>query len=119
MLNPRKQVLEQLETVCRTVKMTRPEGDVVLPLITYAMVTDVNIGPFEDRIEFQVDCYTDDFADCLALARNADSVMTGLGYHRTYVTPDSQVRRSESLFQITMSYAARVDMLHSRITGGF
>lgn len=119
MINARKQIFEALQELTENVKLTRPEGDVTFPLITYAEITNVNVSPREDRIEYQVDAYHNTFADCLALSQDIDDVMTGLGWHRTYETPDTQTRRAKDFYQKTLNYAARVDTLWHNITGGY
>lgn len=119
MINPRKQIFEALQEITENVKLTRPEGDVTFPLITYAEITNASISPREDRIEYQIDAYASSFGECLALSQDIDDTMTGMGWHRTYVTPDTQTRRGKDFYQKTMNYAARVDTLWHNITGGY
>lgn len=119
MINPRKQISDALLTIIDNVKMTRPEGDVVFPLITYGEVTNVSVNKREDRIEYQIDGYTNTFEECLALSQQIDEVMTSLGWHRTYITPDPQTRRGKDFYQKSMNYVARVDTLFKNITGGY
>lgn len=120
MINCRGQIYEALKEITENVKLTRPEGDSTFPLITYSEVTNVSINARTDRIEYQIDAYSNTFGECLALSQDIDDTMTGMGWHRTYVTPDEQTRRGKDLYKKTMSYAARVDTLwHNIILGGY
>ena len=119
MINVRKQVSDALLGIIENVKLTRPEGDTTFPLITYAEISNVNVSTRIDRIEYQIDGYTSTFEECLALSQQIDEVMTGLGWHRTYVTPDTQARRAKDFYQKSMNYTARVDTLWNDITGGY
>ena len=119
MISNRKQILEALLTVCENVKTERPEGKLTLPLITYGEVTNVNAERYIDRIEYQIDAYTSSFPEMVQITRGIDDVMTNMGWHRTYVTPDASARVGAGLYQKAMSYAARVDIRYNDIIGGF
>ena len=119
MVNNRVQIAEALETITDNVKMCRPEGDVVFPLITYAEITNVNVGIRQDRIEYQIDGHTNTFPEILGLMARIDEVMTGMGWHRTYITPDTQARQDKDFYKKSANYTARIDTLRNVITGGF
>ena len=119
MIDARIQVKELLETVCSNVKAIYPEGDVVLPIVTYAEVTNVNIGKWQDRIEYQIDVRDGTFSSCLELVQSVDGVMTGAGWNRTYESPDSNTREGKDLYHKVLNYSAVVDTYHNNILGGF
>lgn len=119
MVNPRKQIKSMLEETGATVKMTRPVGDIVLPLLVYSEITNVNVGMRQDRLEYQIDAYSDTFEDCLNLAQEADVIMTKAGWHRTYKTSDEKAKVKTGLYKIALSYTARVDTLKNEILTAF
>ena len=119
MVNNRIQIAEALETITENVKMTRPEGDVSFPLITYAEITNVNVGIRQDRIEYQIDGHTNTLPELLVLMAQIDEVMTDMGWHRTYITPDTQARQSKDFYRKSANYTARIDTLTNTITGGY
>ena len=119
MINVRNQIREALLEITENVRMTRPEGEQVFPLITMAEITNVNVNMREDRIEYQIDAYHNTFEDVIDLMQKIDNTMTELGWHRTYVTPDSQTRRGTDFYQKSMNYVARIDTYFMDITGGY
>lgn len=119
MINIRKQIYSMLSDTGVEVKMTQPSGDIILPLIVYAEITNVNISMRQDRLEYQVDVYHDRFDDCLLLAQHVDYIMTRAGWHRTYKTPDTNAKVKTGLYKIALSYTARVDTLKNEILTAF
>ena len=119
MIDCRRQIADALLTVCDNVKGSRPEGRVVLPLITYAEVTNVNTSRYEDRIEYQVDVYTNNFEQLIQTVKSVSETLEGMGWHRTYVTPDSQARVETGLYKKSLNFTARVDTRINNILGGF
>lgn len=118
MISNRVQILDALSTVCENIKMERPEGALTLPLITYGEVTNVRFSKYIDRIEYQIDAYSDTFLGVVQLTREIDEVMKNMGWERTYVTPDGRARVGNGLYQKAMSYVAKVDIRYNDILGG-
>lgn len=119
MIDVRNQIRRGLLTITPNVKMTRPEGDVTFPLITYAEITNVNVGKWEDRIEYQIDGHESTLEKLIDLMQEIDKVMTELGWHRTYITPDTQTRQGKDFYKKSTTYTARIDTYHKNITGGY
>ena len=119
MIDARVQIKGILETVCSNVKMSYPEGDVTLPIVTYSEVTNTNIGKWEDRIEFQVDVRDSTFSQLMTLMLAVDDAMRAAGWNRTYVSPDTAAREGKDLYHKALNYQANVDTYHTNILGGF
>ena len=120
MIDARVQVKEILDSVCDNVKMVYPEGDVELPLITYGQITNVRVGKWQERIEFQVDIYAGTFADCMDLYEDVDEAIADAGFVRTYESADSLARVSADLYKKTLNYFAVVNTHENNIlTGGY
>lgn len=119
MISNRVQIKDALLTICNNVKTERPEGELTLPLITYGEVTNVHVGQYEDRIEYQIDAHASSFPEIIQLTQQIDSVMADMGWTRTYVTPDSNARVGVGLYHKSMSYVARIDVRYNDIIGGF
>ena len=119
MKNVRNQIKDALLTITPNVRMMRPEGDVVFPLITYGEITNVSINRIEDRIEYQIDGHTGTFEGIVELMSQIDEVMTDLGWHRNYITPDTQARQGKDFFKKSANYVARIDTRNNNITGGY
>lgn len=109
MVNVRDQVLAGLQTITPNVKTSYPEGNSVFPLLTYAEITNVCVRPGHERIEFQVDAWTRSFNTCLELVDAVNSVMEGIGFRRTYVSPDSVARAGNDLYHKAMNYVGHVN----------
>lgn len=118
MISCRTQIKDALLTICDNVKMERPEGKLTLPLLTYAEITNAMIDKRQARIDFQVDIYESTFAGLIQMTRAVDDVMTGLGWFRTYVTPDANARVGAGLYHKATNYTARIDTLRLDIIGG-
>ena len=101
------------------VKMGRPEGRVVLPLVTYEQVTNVSLGKWQERIEYQVDVFDSTFAKCLQYVFLIDDALTELGYVRTYESPDTVAREEADLYHKVLNYYALVDTHNMNILGGY
>ena len=124
MVNNRVQFKETLEAVLGEnftgqVKMGRPEGRVVLPLVTYEQVTNVSYAKWQERIEYQVDVFDSTFATCLQYVLAIDDALTELGYVRTYESPDTTSREETDLYHKVLNYYALVDTHNMNILGGY
>jgi len=106
MINNRLQIKTALETLKIPVKMAAPEGKQSLPFITYAEITNVNVSKWVDRNEYQIDIYTNDFTELLDYSDEIDKIMFGIGYSRTYITPDTQARVETNLYHKSINYVA-------------
>lgn len=109
MINARRQVADALLTVCENVKMSRPEGDVELPLICYAETYNNPINIAYDRIKWRVAVYAGTFAELVRLTAAADNVMSEvLGWTRTGKSSDESSRIGTDLYLCKLDYSGIV-----------
>ena len=110
MINAREQVADALEQVCANVKMSRPEGNVELPLICYACTGDLDVNVAYARVQWRVAVYHMSFAELVDLVHQVDAVMNGeLGYTRTYETPDYDAKLGTDFYLKRLDYSALVN----------
>ena len=121
MIDARVQVKEALEEGFENVpvKMAYPEGDVIFPIVTYAEVTNAHVSKWRDVMDYQIDYHASTFSDCVELMQKGDAIMTGLGFTRTYVTPDANTREGADHYHKATNYTAQADThLGNILTGG-
>lgn len=115
MTNARVFIKDLLETLGVTVRQTKPEGKVELPLITYAEITNINIELWHDRFSYQFDVYANTFEEAVDLIHKVDDAVTALGFNRDYVSPDTQARVDTDLYHKAASYTADINTLTGNI----
>ena len=108
-------VQNTLKAVHSNVLRVFPEKPTTLPLITFAEITNVHQSKWRDEVTFQVDVYAPTFAEMYDLALECDEAMQGIGFYRTYASPDTSARQEENLFKKAMSYEAIIDTYHNNI----
>lgn len=111
----REQVVDALETTGYLVTGDYPAGLVTLPRIIYFLVTNTYLTESTDRIRFQIDCYASSFEECIDMVYAVNDVMTGLNFHRTYESPDSEARQDIGLYKKTLSYTVTADLIFKRL----
>lgn len=110
MINAREQVKDALKTVCNNVKMSRPEGEVNLPLVVYAEMSNVPVNKAYTRLKWRVAIYCNTFSELVDLVERVDNVMSStLGYTRTSKTSDDEARVGTDLYLCRLDYAGLVD----------
>ena len=110
MINARQQVKTALLTVCNNVKMSRPAGDIDLPLIVYAQVGNTPISMAYVRLKWRISVYCSNFSDLVDLCDDVDEVMSGqLGFTRTGKTGDDVARVETDLYTCRLDYAGLVN----------
>ncbi len=109
MLNVRVFIKELLDQLGYRVRQARPEGDIILPLIVYAETDNVNVGLWHDRLTYQFDVYTNTFSELLDVLDEVDDKIRGLGFQRTYVSPDTTAREDTDLYHKYAVYTADVN----------
>ena len=72
MTDIREQVKNALMTVTKNVKMSKPSGDVELPLICYAETSNVSVNIAHDRVKYRVAVYADSFEELVKLMVESD-----------------------------------------------
>ena len=115
MLSIHKQISDALKTVVSNVLRAYPEGKTTLPLITFAEVTNVHASKWRDEVEFEIDVYATTFAEMENKAIEADTVMQGLGFQRTYASPDYSARQDTDFYKKALNYRATIDTYHLNI----
>lgn len=118
MIDVREQIFEKLKSVESNTKMTLPEGNFKMPLLTYGEISNVPIGKWHDRLEFQVDAYASSFVSVLELATAASDAMKELGFTRTYITPDAKTREKTGRYHKAMSFVAEINTNENNVFGG-
>lgn len=115
MLDYRDQVAEALETVCDNVRMTKPDGDIELPLICYAQTGNNPVNMLYDRLRWRIAVYCNTFEELVQLTDKVDGIMSGrFGFTRTNRTGDDSARIGTDLYLFRIDYSGIVN----RETGG-
>lgn len=115
MIDVRQWLISQLETITPNVLATQPEGKQELPLVIYAEIANVTDELNVDRLGLQVTCYDNSFEGVISLSDQIDELFIGLGFRRTYLSPDTQARVDKDLYQKVMSYTVRVNTVTKNI----
>lgn len=111
MINARQQVYDALLTVCNNVKMSRPEGEIQLPLIVYAEMANVPVNKAYVRIRWRVAVYCSTFKNLVELVDATDNVMSEtLGFTRVNKTPDADARIGTDLYLCRLDYSGIVNI---------
>lgn len=110
MIDARVQIGDALATVCENVKMSRPDGDVELPLICYAESGNVPYNMAYTRLRWRVAVYAGSFEELVDLVGKVDGVMSGqIGFTRTGKTPDDEARIGTDLYLCRLDYSGLVN----------
>lgn len=105
----RTQVANMLLTVCSNVKMTRPEGNTVLPLVIYGLTSALPVNMAYTRMKWRVACYASTMQELLDMVDGVIGVMSGeLGFTLTSETPDEDTRKGTDFYQKRLDFAALV-----------
>lgn len=119
MIDCREQIAEQLATVCSNVKLSKPDGDVELPLICYSLQSEEQAGFACERLRWRIAVYTNTFEELITLAQAVDEVMQySLGYSLLAQTPDGNARQGTDLYMKRLDYSAMVDLLNGMVIVG-
>lgn len=111
MINARKQIGDELAKVCPNVKMTKPDGDVELPLICYAEMQNTPVNVAYVRLRWRVAVYCSTFAELVDMVNKVDTVMgEKIGFTRTNKTPDDQARIGTDLYLCRLDYSGLVNV---------
>ena len=118
MIDAREQVKELLLTVCDNVKMSKPDGDVELPLICYTERSNLPVNIAYDRIQWRVAVYANTFEEVINLVNAVEEKMTGLGFTRTAVTPDDESHIGTDLYLKRIDYSALINKEYNTVVKG-
>lgn len=110
MIDARAQIRDALKTVCTNVKMSRPAGDPVLPLVVYAEMSNLPVNKAYVRLRWQVTVYCTTFKDLVELTDEVDSIMSEtLGYTRSSKSSDDGAKIGTDLYMCRLAYVGLVD----------
>lgn len=120
MIDARQLIYDSLRAGCDPpVRGAHPEGDEMpLPLIVYTEVSNVNVRKWLDRVDVQIDAYGRSINDARTYLDQADTVMRGLGFQRTYTNTDEDARRGKDFYQKTANYRVSINVHDMTILGG-
>lgn len=112
MVNMREIIADGLLKICDNVKMSKPDGDIELPLICYAEMSNTNISIDADRLRYRVAIYTGTFDELVDLTEKVDQFMhTELGFTRTGRTSDGEARIGTDLYLCRIDYSVLVNTI--------
>jgi hypothetical protein len=116
MVDLREKVGNGLKTVTDNVKMSKPDGDVSLPLICYAETSNTNVNIAYDRMKYRVAVYANTFEELTALIESVDNLMVDIfGMTRTSKTPDGDSRVGTDLYLCRLDYSCLYNLIYNYI----
>ena len=119
MTNLREMIGEGLQEITPNVKMSKPDGQVELPLICYAETSSVNVNIAHDRVKYRVAVYANTFEELVDLTDQADGLMhEKLGFTRTAKTSDADARVGTDLYLCRLDYTALINLIYNYIVRG-
>ena len=74
MTDMREKVNDALLIVTNNVKMTKPSGDVELPLLCYAETSNTSINIAHDRVKYRVAVYAGSFEELVEIVEKVDKL---------------------------------------------
>lgn len=105
----RTQVANRLLTVCNNVKMTRPEGNAVLPLICYGLTSSLPLNVAYTRMKWRIACYASTMQELLTMVNGVIGIMSDeLGFTLTSETPDDETRKGTDFYMKRLDFSATV-----------
>lgn len=114
MFNGRQHIAQLMLGVCDNVKMTKPDGDVELPLVCYAETVNRYLNNMYDTIGYRIVCYANTFDEVVEMSEKVNEAMDSIGFLRTSKSSDDEAHRGTDLYMIRLDYTATVN----RYTGG-
>lgn len=116
MVDLRQKVGYGLMTVCDNVKMSKPDGDVTLPLICYAETGNTSINIAYDQLKYRVAVYANTFEELVELVDAVDDLMYDtFGFSRTGKTSDGDARIGTDLYLCRLDYTCRYNLIYGYI----
>lgn len=110
MIDSRTQIKDTLLEICNNVKMSRPAGDIALPLICYAQTGNTPINIAYDRIKWRIAVYCNTFAELVELCDEVDEIMHGrFGFTRVRKTGDDEARVDTDLYLCRLDYSGLIN----------
>lgn len=112
----RSDVLHNLKTITDNVKMSRPAGRPVLPLITYEERSNVSVNIAYSRHRYRITAYASNFEELSTLCNNIDNVIGhALGMERVSKSADGDARIATDMYMCKMEYTCLVNNIYNYI----
>lgn len=116
MTDMREKVKDALLIVTDNVKMTKPSGDVELPLLCYAETSNTSINIAHDRVKYRVAVYAGSFEELVEIVEKVDKIMCNvLGFQRTGKSSDENAKIGTDLYLCRLDYTATVNLIYGYI----
>lgn len=116
MTDMREQIKNALLTVTNNVKMSKPSGDIELPLICYAEMSNVSVNIAHDRVRYRVAIYANSFEELVAIVSKVDAIMCrALGFQRTGKSSDDESKVGTDLYLCRLDYTATINLIYNYI----
>ena len=116
MTDMREKVKDALLIVTDNVKMTKPSGDVELPLLCYAETSNTSINIAHDRVKYRVAVYAGSFEELVEIVEKVDKIMCNvLGFQRTGKSSDENAKIGTDLYLCRLEYTATVNLIYGYI----
>lgn len=110
MIDVREIVANGLLSVIPNVKMSKPSGDVDLPLICYAETSNTAINIASDLLKYRVAIYANTFEEMNELYAKVDNVMSHcIGMQRTATTSDADSNIGTDMYLKRIDYACTLN----------
>lgn len=99
-----------LLSIIDNVKMSRPAGDVSLPLICYAETSNTSVNIAMDRVRYRVAVYASTFDELVTLVNQVDEVMAHhLGFQRVATNSDAEAMVATDLYLKRIDYQCSIN----------
>lgn len=110
MIDLRELVSKALLSIIPNVKMTKPSGDVELPLICYSETSNVSVNIASDTVKYRVAIYANTFEEMADIAQAVDSVMSGnIGMQRSASTSDGEANIGTDMYLKRIDYTCTIN----------
>lgn len=110
MIDLRELVSKALLSIIPNVKMTKPSGDVELPLICYSETSNVSVNIASDTVKYRVAIYANTFEEMADISQAVDSVMSGkIGMQRSASTSDGEANIGTDMYLKRIDYACTIN----------
>ena len=112
----RSDVLHNLKTITDNVKMSRPAGRPVLPLITYEERSNTDVNIAYSRHRYRITAYASNFEELSTLCDKIDNVIGhALGMERVSKSADGDARIATDMYMCKLEYTCLVNNIYNYI----
>jgi hypothetical protein len=116
MIDLRSIVGRNLQLITENVKMSKPDGDITLPLICYSETNITALNIAYDQYKYRVAAYASTFEDLVNIVSQIDETMCGdLGMAKAGKTADGDARIGTDLYLCRLDYTCNVNKIYDYI----